>query len=170
MGTALSSWKEIAQYVGKGVRTVQRWERETGLPVRSHHGEGKGKVLAFPQEIDRWMQSAFTRNDNDDNDASELTHLRLRVEELLAENRELRRQLSVASKSFAGPDPSSFSLNEPLLARCNRLLYESARTRQQFTQLTATHSLVTRACADTMATLKDVQTSQMAELVPHRPD
>ena len=29
----LDSWKEIASYLGRGIRTVQRWEREEGLPV-----------------------------------------------------------------------------------------------------------------------------------------
>jgi hypothetical protein len=29
----LDSWKEIASYLGRGVRTVQRWECEEGLPV-----------------------------------------------------------------------------------------------------------------------------------------
>lgn len=29
-----TSWKEIARYMGKGVRTVQRWEQDFGLPVR----------------------------------------------------------------------------------------------------------------------------------------
>ena len=29
----LDSWKEIAAYLGRGIRTVQRWEREEGLPV-----------------------------------------------------------------------------------------------------------------------------------------
>ena len=29
----LDSWKEIATYLGRGVRTAQRWEREEGLPV-----------------------------------------------------------------------------------------------------------------------------------------
>ena len=35
-----SSWKEIAAYLGKGVRTVQRWEAVLGLPV--HHRRNKG--------------------------------------------------------------------------------------------------------------------------------
>ena len=34
----LSSWKDIAKYMGKGVRTVQRWERHLGLPVRRPNG------------------------------------------------------------------------------------------------------------------------------------
>jgi len=36
----LNSWKEIATYLSRGVRTVQRWERELKLPV---HRIGKGK-------------------------------------------------------------------------------------------------------------------------------
>ena len=27
-----SGWKDIANYLGKGVRTIQRYERELGLP------------------------------------------------------------------------------------------------------------------------------------------
>jgi hypothetical protein len=34
MATAFTSWKEIAKYLGKGVRTAQRWEHEAGLPIR----------------------------------------------------------------------------------------------------------------------------------------
>jgi predicted DNA-binding transcriptional regulator AlpA len=49
----LNSWKEIAAYVGRGVRTVQRWERELGLPVR--RPLGKRKVVALRQEIDAWI-------------------------------------------------------------------------------------------------------------------
>ena len=30
----LDSWKEIARYLNRSERTVQRWERESGLPVR----------------------------------------------------------------------------------------------------------------------------------------
>src|SRR3954463_10845884 len=40
----LDSWKEIAAYLRRGVRTVQRWERDEGLPVhRLAHGKrGRG--------------------------------------------------------------------------------------------------------------------------------
>ena len=30
----LDSWKEIAGYLKRDVRTVQRWERDFGLPVQ----------------------------------------------------------------------------------------------------------------------------------------
>ncbi len=50
----LQSWKEIATYLERDVRTARRWETENGLPVR-RHGTGKGSsVYAFPSEIATW--------------------------------------------------------------------------------------------------------------------
>lgn len=56
MSVVLGSWKEIANYLGKGVRTVQRWERQSSLPVHRPSGSTKGVVLAFPNELDRWAR------------------------------------------------------------------------------------------------------------------
>lgn len=53
----LTSWKEIGQYLSKGVRTVQRWERELGLPVRRPAGPTRRAVLAVPEELDAWTRS-----------------------------------------------------------------------------------------------------------------
>ena len=53
----LTSWKEIAQYAGKSVRTVQRWEGKLGFPVRRTKAGRKSSVLAVPGEIDAWVQS-----------------------------------------------------------------------------------------------------------------
>jgi Tol biopolymer transport system component len=53
----LDSWKEIASYLGRGIRTVQRWEREEGLPVhRLAHAE-RGSVFADPTELTEWWKS-----------------------------------------------------------------------------------------------------------------
>ena len=53
-GERLDSWKEIAAYLRRGARTLQRWEREEGLPVhRLQHGK-LGSVYAYPEELDRW--------------------------------------------------------------------------------------------------------------------
>jgi hypothetical protein len=58
--TVLSSWKDIAQYTGKGVRTVQRWERELGLPVRRPRGQAqKSAIISYRCDIDAWMASHF---------------------------------------------------------------------------------------------------------------
>jgi hypothetical protein len=51
----LTSWKEIAVYLNRGVRTVQRWEAELGLPVRRPRGKSRSAVMAFRRELDEWM-------------------------------------------------------------------------------------------------------------------
>lgn len=53
----LDSWKEIAAYLGRGVRTVVRWEKAEGLPVHRHVHERRSSVFAFRSEIDAWWQS-----------------------------------------------------------------------------------------------------------------
>ena len=53
--TVLTCWKDIAKYMGKGVRTVQRWEQEFGLPVRRPLGTNKKAVLARPRDLDAWV-------------------------------------------------------------------------------------------------------------------
>ncbi|HEY6548970.1 MAG TPA: hypothetical protein VI589_13735, partial [Vicinamibacteria bacterium] len=59
----LDSWKEIAAYLRRGVSTVQRWEREEGLPThRLHHGK-LGSVYAFKSELDRWVRDRRERVD-----------------------------------------------------------------------------------------------------------
>jgi hypothetical protein len=54
--TVLSSWKDIAAYTGKGVRTVQRWDRDFGLPVRRPVGSStKSAVLLYRSDLDAWL-------------------------------------------------------------------------------------------------------------------
>ena len=55
-GTAdrLDSWKEVAAYLNKGARTVQRWEREEGLPVHRLFHDKLGSVYAYKAELDAW--------------------------------------------------------------------------------------------------------------------
>ena len=53
----LDSWKEIAAYLGRGIRTVQRWEREEGLPVRRLPHAERGSVFADPAELTDWWNS-----------------------------------------------------------------------------------------------------------------
>ena len=58
----LQSWKEIAAYLKRGVRTAQRWETVAGLPVRRPRPGDRSPVFAFPNEIDQWLHSRPTRN------------------------------------------------------------------------------------------------------------
>ena len=52
----LESWKEIAAYVNRGARTVQRWEQEEGLPVHRLLHEKRGTVFAYKGELDEWWE------------------------------------------------------------------------------------------------------------------
>ena len=56
-GDRLDSWKAIASYLGRGVRTVQRWEREEALPVHRLAHEKRGSVYAYRPEVDAWWES-----------------------------------------------------------------------------------------------------------------
>jgi TolB-like protein/thioredoxin-like negative regulator of GroEL len=56
-GDRLDSWKEIASYLGRSVRTVRRWEAEEGLPVHRQMHRALGNVYAFKGEIDRWREA-----------------------------------------------------------------------------------------------------------------
>ena len=56
----LDSWKEIAAYLKKEVRTVQRWEKNGGLPVRRlAHGK-QGTVFAYKPDLDAWWKESQT--------------------------------------------------------------------------------------------------------------
>jgi len=57
----LNSWKEIAHYVGRGVRTLQRWELDLSFPVRRPRSHQRSAVIAFPAEVDAWLKDTQTR-------------------------------------------------------------------------------------------------------------
>jgi TolB-like protein/tetratricopeptide (TPR) repeat protein len=59
----LDSWKRIARYLRRGVRTVRRWEVEEAMPVHRHSHNAQGSVFAFRSELDEWLRgrSAKTR-------------------------------------------------------------------------------------------------------------
>lgn len=61
----LDSWKEIANYLKRGARTVQRWEREEGLPVHRLRHDKLGSVYAFRSELDAWWESRHERLDQE---------------------------------------------------------------------------------------------------------
>jgi Tol biopolymer transport system component len=50
----LESWKEIAAYLKRDVRTVIRWEKSEGLPVHRQMHQARSSVYAYPSELDAW--------------------------------------------------------------------------------------------------------------------
>jgi hypothetical protein len=57
-GRILNGWKEIAAYLGRGVRTVQRWEELYRMPVHRVSGTDRSAVTAFSAEIDQWLRQS----------------------------------------------------------------------------------------------------------------
>jgi len=62
----LNSWKEIADYMGRGVRTVQRWERDLHLPVRRLGKSRRSPVVALVSELNFWISTVGPLPSNSD--------------------------------------------------------------------------------------------------------
>ena len=59
----LVSWKEIAVHLGREIRTVQRWEKTEGLPVRRHEHQKRSTVYAYAGELDEWFKKRQPADD-----------------------------------------------------------------------------------------------------------
>jgi len=53
----LDSWKEIAAYLKREVRTLHRWEAQEGLPIHRHLHKERGSVYAYKSELDSWWNN-----------------------------------------------------------------------------------------------------------------
>jgi len=60
-GDRLDSWKEIAVYLRRDIKTVQRWEKREGMPVHRHLHDKIGSVFAFRTELDDWARNRRLR-------------------------------------------------------------------------------------------------------------
>jgi TolB-like protein/Tfp pilus assembly protein PilF len=58
----LDSWKEVASFFRKEVRTVQLWEKSEGLPVRRQYHKKLGSVYAYRQELEAWWLARSARH------------------------------------------------------------------------------------------------------------
>jgi len=131
MPNILTSWKEIGQYLGKGVRTVQRWEREAGLPVRRRENSTRHGVLAIPEELDDWARSR-TRGPS----APMAEFLRREMAVLRLENSELRMRMEAMEEAIlAVTTDEVLSANSIALARKHRLAESASAHRSRATPL-----------------------------------
>src|ERR1700741_617633 len=95
----LTCWKDIANYFGKGVRTVQRWERRLGLPVRRPDGvDHKTAVIAYPGDLDDWLHSRWSGRSIEDRHAGHQSAndgkiISNEISDGLRVSRELQREL-----------------------------------------------------------------------------
>ena len=50
----LEAWKDIAAYLRRDIRTVQRWEKSLGLPIHRFQDSRSGRVFAYKRELESW--------------------------------------------------------------------------------------------------------------------
>lgn len=98
----LDSWKAIAAFFGKDERTVKRWEKERGLPVRRLPGVAKGSVFAYTRELECWLAGPVPDSD-------------LKVVEMPA------RAVSAAESKEGLPSPSEAAEDSTVLPPAARL-------------------------------------------------
>lgn len=116
--SVLTCWKDIATHLGKTVRTVQRWERELGMPVHRPKGPSAKVVCAFPDELARWIATAtFESSPSQPLAGDALRALLARLEGLIAENEGLSRRCAATLRG--------------LEASCTRLRVAAAEALQQ---------------------------------------
>ena len=101
----LVSWKEIAVHLGREIRTVQRWEKTEGLPVRRHEHQKRSTVYAYAGELDDWFKN---RQPADDPEADAAFEPEPDVAEVSLEsdngkaNRAANPDMVIAGDDFAG--------------------------------------------------------------------
>ena len=67
----LDSWKEIAAYLRREVRTVQRWEKSARLPVHRLQIDKQSAVYAYKSELDAWYNDRRPDLESDAADSQE---------------------------------------------------------------------------------------------------
>lgn len=96
----LNSWKEIAAYLRRGVRTVQRWECELNLPVRRPRNRSRSAVMALSSDLDSWLSTRVVTNaaksqaPSTRNGSERILFLQRRLTELEAEAGRIREELN----------------------------------------------------------------------------
>lgn len=103
----LNSWKEISGYIGRGVRTVQRWEELYGLPVHRAAGRDRSAVYALSDEVDAWLRLGKMHDvpkpqrDVTSDSAERYRLLLERTSTLVERLRELRKQSALIREQLA---------------------------------------------------------------------
>lgn len=117
-GDRLDSWKEIASYFGREVRTVQLWEKREGLPVHRHFHRQLGSVFAYRKELEAWRNQASNQGGSPQPEIARPIQA-----SNLASN-----QITVRVLPISRQDPNRYqSLCEAIVARAVSALEHSSR-------------------------------------------
>ena len=64
----LGSWKEIALFIGREVRTAMRWAKSHRMPVHHAPGTKYGRIFAYRSEIAAWLGRTSDNHSSQDFD------------------------------------------------------------------------------------------------------
>lgn len=95
----LNSWKEIASYLGRGIRTVQRYEEKLGLPIHRPAGTERSAVLAFADELEQWLRNTPSRNGTHSNSTNGDSSCLMELQEISAKS-DVRSELARAKQEM----------------------------------------------------------------------
>src|ERR1700731_4855271 len=99
----LESWGEIAAYLRREIRTVQRWERYQGLPVRRLQIGKLGTVYAYRSELDKWFRKRQPRPETNEEDTASAANGDLDANVTLAADADQEESKTEASGKDAPP-------------------------------------------------------------------
>ena len=152
----LSSWKEIAIFLGKGVRTVQRWENCSGLPIHRPSGI-RGSVFAYRTELDEWCHKLWMDNKSAPN-------AKLASEARAAESHDMLRFVLELANSCAELNRK----NEELRCEAARGRWNSRQMRQyaELLPLLGEYPQIREAHLFVMELLKEYPLPQETWLIP----
>src|ERR1700735_4884863 len=88
----LNSWKEISNYIARGVRTAQRWESELSMPVHRLELKDRNEIFAFSDELDSWMSRRFSASEPLAQLNNRISSLSWHMAELTSQTRAIQSQ------------------------------------------------------------------------------
>lgn len=141
---ALTCWKDIAHYFGKGVRTVQRWERDFGLPVRRPKGASgnsvKSPVAASPRDLELWMKCRWSLRAGGKTNLTTFETDRISLETIeyqLQRSRELKKTMKIAREEHQQVMHQLSAVIATLAATCQRSTLAPTTSRSDLRPLVA---------------------------------
>src|SRR5216684_2874703 len=105
----LESWGEIAAYLRREIRTVQRWERYQGLPVRRLLIGKLGSVYAFRSELDKWFRERQPPAESGEEDAEKSANGEIAAHVAVSTDREEEKSNSETSGGQVPPARPGFT-------------------------------------------------------------
>lgn len=97
----LSGWKDVAKYLGCGVRTAQRWEIK-GMPVlRPTHGK-RSHVLVDSSQLDSWLHEGASHREGPAERLDTVQRTRKLRDELQLLTKELNQTAEALRREITG--------------------------------------------------------------------